>query len=272
MFDSHTHLFDEAFDDDRETILAQMNDLGYKAILVGFNEKTNFQAYNLSSIYNFLYPTAGLHPSDVDENYLDNLQKLRTFLKSHKVYAIGECGLDYYWDKTYAEEQKDALKKQIDLSKQMNLPIVIHCRDAINDCYQILSEYKNINGVMHCYSGSLEMAMKFIDLGMYISLGGPVTFKNAKEPVRVAQNIPIDRLLIETDSPYLSPEPHRGKRNSSLNVKYVLEKISNIRNIDIEVLEHIIDENTRKLFNIQWGVIWKKDLFICLLYYFQFYF
>lgn len=250
MFDSHTHLFDEKFNEDREIILDKMKSLNYKAIIVGFNEKTNKKANELADKYDFLYPTAGLHPSDVDENYLANISKLEKFISTHKIYAIGECGLDYYWDKTYVLEQKKAFQLQIELAQKLDLPIIIHCRDAINDCYEILKEYKPIKGVMHCYSGSLEMAMKFIDLGLHISLGGPVTFKNAKEPIRVAENIPLDKLLIETDSPYLSPEPLRGKRNDSLNVRYVLEKISEIRNIDKSDLERIMDKNTKELFSI----------------------
>ena len=168
------------------------------------------------------------------------------------MYAIGECGLDYYWTKDNMEYQKALFKGQIELSIKYNLPIIIHMRDASSDTYELLKEYKGkIKGVMHCYSGSLEMANEFIKLGLHISLGGPVTFKNAKEPKAVAGNIPLDKLLIETDCPYLAPTPYRGKRNESSYVKNVLIEIAGLRNIEVEELEKITEENSIRLFGLE---------------------
>lgn len=252
MIDTHCHLFDEAFDNDREELIKNITLSGVsKLIIVGFSDDTNLKAYELSSKYDFMYPTCGIHPSEADSNPDILLENLEKFISEHKVYAIGECGLDYYWDKTYVNEQKYLFRYQIELAKRLDLPIIVHCRDAIQDCYDILNEYKPIRGVMHCYSGSLEMAHRFIELGMYISLGGPVTFKNAKEPKHVAKNIDINRLLIETDCPYLAPTPMRGKRNDSSYLKYILNEIANIRNIDTNTLETILDRNSLNLFRLE---------------------
>ncbi len=252
MIDTHSHLFDDAFKLDLEDCLKRCkNDNINKIVLVGFSHKTNILANNLAAKYNVFYPTAGLHPSEADSNYKEDLIKLESFIKNNKVYAIGECGLDYHYGKENIEEQKALFKGQIELSKKYNLPLIIHMRDATLDTYQILKEYDNIYGVMHCYSGSLEMAKEFIKLGFYISLGGPVTYKNAKDAKKVAGGIDINKLLIETDCPYLPPVPFRGERNESSYVKYVLKEISNIRGIDALKLEKIIDTNANNLFKLE---------------------
>lgn len=252
MIDSHAHLFDEAFNNDYDEVLDRAFNNGVeKIIMVGFSKKTNELAYRCSKSNNKIFNSAGIHPSEVKNNYLAEISELEEFIKTHKVYALGECGLDYYWDKTYIEQQKDAFKKQIELSIKYNLPLIIHSRDALQDTYNILKDYPNAYGVMHCYSGSLEMALEFIKLGFYISLGGPVTFKNAKEPKRVAVGVPIDRILIETDSPYLAPVPYRGKRNESSFLINILEEIAKLRDMECSELEKILDDNTKKLFRLE---------------------
>ena len=220
-------------------------------ILVGFSKETNQKAYDLSLQYPIFKPTAGIHPSEANSDYLEYIEYLKSFINEHKVYAIGECGLDYYWTKENMEYQKKVFIAQIELAIELDLPIIIHMRDATKDTYEILKEYKGkLKGVMHCYSGSLEMAREFINLGLYISLGGPVTFKNAKDPKLVAENIDINKLLIETDCPYLAPTPYRGKRNESSYVYNVALEISKIRNLSIEEVDEITTKNAKELFRI----------------------
>ena len=252
MIDSHSHLFEEEFENDLEDCIKRCKENNVnKILLVGFSYSTNRKALELSKKYDIFYPTAGIHPDEADNNYLEKIEDLKEFVKNNKVYTIGECGIDYHYTKENAEIQKIIFKAQIELSIEMNLPLIIHMRDATADTYNILKEYKGkIKGVMHCYSGSLEMAYEFIKLGLHISLGGPVTFKNAKEPKEVAKNIPLDKLLIETDCPFLAPTPFRGKRNESSYVKLVAEEIANLRGISFEELEEATENNTKELFKL----------------------
>ena len=251
MIDTHSHLFDEAFDIDRDEAIKRAKETGVeKIIIVGFSKETNEKAYQLSLKDNIFYPTCGIHPDEADSNYLEKLEDLKFFIKNHKVYAIGECGLDYHYTKENIDIQKILLNEQCKLALEYNLPIIIHMRDATEDTYNILKEYKGLKGVMHCYSGSYEMALKFIDLGFYISLGGPVTFKNAKEPQKNATLIPLDKLLIETDCPYLAPVPQRGKRNETSFIHYTLEKIAELRGISVKEVEDATNNNAIKLFNL----------------------
>ena len=251
MIDTHSHLFSEEFELDIDSCVERCKENNVnKIILVGFSDITNIKAQELAKKYDIFYPTAGIHPEEANNDYLAKFNGLKEFIKNNKVYAIGECGLDYYWDITYKEEQKKLLRLQCELALELDLPIIIHMRDATKDTYDILKDYKGLRGVMHCYSGSYEMAKEFIKLGFYISLGGPVTFKNAKEPKLVAKGIPLDRLLIETDCPFLAPTPFRGKRNESSYVKYVCEEIAKIREMSVSDIERITEENAKKLFKI----------------------
>lgn len=251
MIDTHSHLFEEEFKDDLDNCITRAKEAGIeKIMLVGFSKKTNIKAQELAKKYDIFYPTAGVHPEEADKDYLNKFNELKEFIENNKVYAIGECGLDYYWDITYKEEQKELLKLQCKLAKELDLPIIIHMREATKDTYDILKEFKGLKGVMHCYSGSYEMAKEFIKLGFYISLGGPVTFKNAKEPKLIAKEIPLDKLLIETDCPFLAPTPYRGKRNESSYVKYVCEEIANIKGISSEEVDKITTLNAINLFKI----------------------
>lgn len=252
MIDTHSHLFEEDFDIDRDDCVKRCKEFNInKVIIVGFDYYTNRKAQEMAKKYDIFYPTAGIHPEYANKDYNEKINELKEFIKNNKVYAIGECGLDYYWSVEFKEEQKILFEMQINLAIENDLPIIIHCRDAIKDTYDILSKYKGrIKGVMHCYSGSLEMAYEFIKLGLYISLGGPVTFKNAKEPKEVAKNIPLDKLLVETDCPFLAPTPFRGKRNESSYVTLVAKEIADLRKISYQELEEATEKNTKELFNL----------------------
>ena len=252
MIDTHCHLFDEEFDIDREDAIKRAIDSGVeKMILVGFSHKTNQLAQEMAKKWNVFYPTAGLHPSEASLNYLNDFLEFKSFVEKNKVYAIGECGLDYHWDITYKEEQKKLFRLQCEYAIEKDLPIIVHSRDAAQDTFDIIASYKGkLKGVMHCYSGSKELALEYVKLGFYISLGGPVTFKNAKEPKEVAKAVPLDLLLIETDCPYLAPTPMRGKRNESSYVKYVRDEIASLRGITIQEVEEATTKNAIRLFKI----------------------
>ncbi|MDE5565502.1 MAG: TatD family hydrolase [Anaeroplasmataceae bacterium] len=253
MIDTHSHLFDEQFEDDLDACIKRCEDKNInKVILVGFSKSTNTLAQNLSKKYKLFYPTAGLHPSEAANEYKADLNYLENFILENKVYAIGECGLDYHYGKDNIDLQKALFVGQLELACKYNLPIIIHMRDATQDTFEILKRYKGkVRGVMHCYSGSLEMAREFIKLGFYISLGGPVTFKNAKDSKIVAQNIPLEYLLIETDCPYLAPMPYRGQRNESSYVSYVCEEIANLKGLNKKQVEIQTELNAIKLFGLE---------------------
>jgi TatD DNase family protein len=252
MIDTHCHFFDEAFDGDLDDCIKRCKENNIeKVMIVGFSYKTNRLAQKLAQKYDFLYPTAGVHPEECNNEYLSQFNELKEFIKNNKIYAIGECGLDYHWSKEFKEEQKILFRLQCELAIEKNLPIIIHSRDADQDTFDIVKSFNGkLKGVMHCYGGSLEMAKEYVKLGMYISLGGPLTFKNAKEPKRVCDGIPLDYLLIETDSPYLAPDPYRGKRNESSYVRFVCQKMAEIKNLTIEEVDRITTNNAIKLFNI----------------------
>ena len=250
--DTHAHIFDEAFDEDRDEVIKRIVEANInKVVVVGFSKETNVIALELAKKHELIYSTAGYHPSEANEINVNDIVELESFINDNKVYAIGECGLDYYWVKDNIEKQKWLFNEQIKLAIKYDLPLVIHCRDAVSDVYEILKEYKGqVRFVMHCYSGSVEMAREFLKLGGYISLGGPVTFKNAKTPKEVAVDLPLDRLLIETDCPYLAPTPYRGKRNEPSYVRNVLNEIALLKGIDVLELESILDSNSINFFKL----------------------
>ena len=251
MIDTHSHLFDEAFKEDISLCVKRCKDNNInKVILVGFAKENNHIAQEYAKKYDIFYPTAGIHPENVEELESD-MAYLEDFIKNNKIYAIGECGLDYHWRSDNKELQKEEFIAQIELSIKYKLPLIIHSRDAIQETYDILSKYKGqISGVMHCYSGSYEMALKFLDLGLYIGFDGPLTFKNSREPKKICELIPIDRILIETDCPYMTPEPFRGKRNESSYVRFVCEKVAELRGITLDEAERITDDNAKALFKL----------------------
>ena len=250
--DTHAHIFDEAFDEDRDEVIKRIIEENInKVVVVGFSKETNLLALELAKKHELIYSTAGYHPSEANEINVNDIVELESFINDNKVYAIGECGLDYYWVKDNIEKQKWLFNEQIKLAIKYDLPLVIHCRDAVLDVYEILKGYKGqVRFVMHCYSGSVEMAREFLKLGGYISLGGPVTFKNAKTPKEVAVDVPLERLLIETDCPYLAPTPYRGKRNEPAYVRNVLNEIALLRGMEVIELENILDQNSINFFNL----------------------
>lgn len=249
--DTHSHLFDSAFDVDREEVIKEcLNQNVGKLIVVGFDKETNKLALELSSKYNFLFPTVGLHPTELDDYSDDFFLYLEDLIKSNKnIVGIGECGLDYYWDTSKKDLQKKVFLKQIELSLKYNLPLVIHSRDAIGDTLEVLKSVgKPLKGVMHGYSGSLEMAREFIKLGLKIGIGGVVTFKNAKNVKEVVKELDLSNFVLETDCPYLTPTPYRGKRNAPYYIPLIANEIANIKGIDIKEVENITTNNANLLF------------------------
>jgi len=249
--DSHAHLDDERFDGDREVLINALNGNGVEMVLnPGADLKSSKAAAALAVKYSFIYAAVGCHPHDSKYMNDETMNIFRELAKNKKVIGIGEIGLDYFYDNSDREIQRKWFREQIRLAKELDLPYIVHDRDAHEDVFKIMKEehYDGTRGILHCYSSSVEMAREFIKLGFYISLGGPVTFKKSKTPKLVAKEIPFDRLLIETDSPYLTPEPFRGKRNEPMYVKYVAEEIANIRNISVETVAEKTKENFKKLF------------------------
>jgi TatD DNase family protein len=253
LTDSHAHLDDESFDVDREELINSLYDNDVDIVLnPGADLKTSQNAVKLADKYSFIYAAVGCHPHDskfMDDN---TMNLFREMANNKKVIAIGEIGLDYYYDNSDRETQRKWFREQIRLAKELDLPYIVHDRDAHEDVFNIMKEehYSGTRGILHCYSSSVEMAREFIKLGFYISLGGPVTFKKSKTPKLVAHDVPFDRLLIETDSPYLTPEPFRGKRNEPKYVKYVAEEIAAIRNVTAEEVAEKTSRNFKQLFCI----------------------
>jgi TatD DNase family protein len=253
LFDTHVHLNADQFQDDVEEVINHALDSGVShMVVVGFDRPTILKAIELVEAYDSLYAAIGWHPVDAIDMKEEDLLWIKELSAHPKVVALGEMGLDYYWDKSPKEIQKEVFRKQIRLAKKVKLPIIIHNRDATADIIEILKEEKaeEVGGIMHCFSGSVETAKECMQMNFYISLGGPVTFKNAKQPKKVAEEIPLDRLLIETDCPYLTPHPYRGKRNEPSYVKLVAEEIAKIKGVPLEEVGRITTENARKLFGI----------------------
>ena len=258
FFDSHSHYNDEKFDEDREQIINDTYNAGItKFVCAGYNIKSSLDSLELSKKYDFIYSICGISPNDIPQTEqelwksLDEITKLVQNNKSKKLVAIGEIGLDYYWNKENKELQEQAFIKQIELANKLELPIVIHSRDASVDTINIIEENKvNKAGIFHCCQQNQEMIKNALRLGYYISLAGPVTFKNAKNSADIIQMIPMDKLLIETDSPYLAPEPNRGKRNDCRNVKYVAQRIADVKRKTLEEVAKATYENAMRIFEI----------------------
>lgn len=253
FIDSHAHLDDESFDEDREELIESLSENDVEIVLnPGADLRTSRNAAELAKKYPFIYAAVGCHPHDSKYMNDDTMNIFRELAKNNKVVAIGEIGLDYYYDNSDRDVQRRWFKEQIRLARELDLPYIVHDRDAHEDVFNIMKEEhtSSTRGILHCYSGSAEMAREFIKLGFYISLGGPVTFKKSKTPKLVAAEVPIDRLLIETDSPYLTPEPFRGKRNEPKYVRYVASEIAGIRGITAEEVASRTNQNFRRLFNL----------------------
>ena len=252
FFDSHAHFDDKRFDCDRDEILLSMARNGISNIVnIGADIESSKSTVKLAEKYDFIYAAVGVHPHDVKDMNEGMLSGIAELSRNKKVVAIGEIGLDYYYDNSPRDTQKYWFEKQMELAYELKLPVVIHSRDATEDTIKICSENKIHGGIIHCFSGSVESAKIFLDLGYHISFAGPVTFKNARNLPEVAKIVPEDRLLIETDCPYMAPEPHRGERNSSIFVRHVAEKLAEIRGVSVEHIANITSDNARKLFNIK---------------------
>lgn len=251
IFDSHAHYDDEQFEQDRNELLVSFKEKGISGIVCcGVNIPTSEFATELSHKYDFVYSAVGFHPLDNDEYTDGDLEKIKALAQDEKCVAIGEIGLDYHYEKESRKNQLYILEKQIVLAKELDLPIIFHDREAHEDTLNILKKYKP-KGVLHCFSGSVEMAKEIIKLQMYIGLGGAVTFKNAIKPCEVAKYVPEDKLLIETDAPYMTPVPFRGKRCDSLHIPYTAEKIAELRGITAQEVLDITNQNAKTLFNIK---------------------
>lgn len=250
IIDSHAHYDDEAFEEDRDNLLESMQSNGIEKIInVGANIKGSRTSIALSEQYPFIYAAVGVHPSDTEELDEEKIAWLKEVSKKEKVIAIGEIGLDYYWPEPDRKIQKKWFIRQMELAQEVNLPVIIHSRDAAQDTIEILKQFP-ANGVIHCYSYTKESAKEFLKMGYYFGIGGVLTFKNAKKLKEAVMEIPIERILLETDSPYLAPEPNRGKRNSSLNITYVVKELAQLKGISEEEVINITTENTKKLFHL----------------------
>lgn len=254
LFDSHAHYNDSRFEKDMDEVLSSMNENNVGMIL---NSCSNLgevpDILKICEKYPFIYASVGIHPHDVKDLTDSDMDILIKYAENEKVKAIGEIGLDYFYDNSPRDLQKKWFARQVEVAKQIKHPIIIHDRDAHKDCMDILrsENIQDIGGVFHCYSGSVEMAKEILDWGMYIAFGGSLTFKKSVRPVEVAKYVPLDRILIETDCPYLTPEPHRGKRNSSLYIHYVAEKLAQIKGVSVEEIENATFENGKRCFNIK---------------------
>lgn len=253
IFESHAHYDDEKFDEDRDSLLVSMPENGIEYIInVGASLATTRNTIELTKKYPFIYGAVGVHPSDTAELDEENFAWLKSTCSLPKIVAIGEIGLDYYWDEPDREIQKKWFRRQLELAKEENLPIIVHSRDAAKDTLDIMKEMEcdKMNGVVHCFSYSKEIARKILDMGFYLGIGGVVTFQNAKAIKEVVEYAPLDRILLETDSPYLAPAPHRGKRNSSLYIPLIAQEIAGIKETEYDEVVQTTNKNAKRLFRI----------------------
>lgn len=259
LFDSHAHYNDEKFNEDRRQVISSVKAEGVtKLICVGYNVKSSRDAIGIAKDYNFIYASCGISPNDIPQNeqkMWKDIEEIKEMLKekdTNKLVAVGEIGLDYYWNKENMQIQKEIFIEQINIANENNLPIIIHTREAVADTIDILKNKVNVQnkGIFHCCPLNRELVKEALKLGFYISLAGPVTFKNARSADEIIEMIPLDKILIETDSPYLSPEPFRGKRNDSRNVKYIAQKIAEVKQMNIEEIAKITYENAKTIFKI----------------------
>lgn len=256
IFESHAHYEDQQFDEDRDALLAGFKDHGIGYVVnVASSMETTEKSLALAKKYPWMYASVGVHPSDTEELNEENMQKLKSACSHEKCVAVGEIGLDYYWDKEpeVRQRQRYWFERQIDLAREMKLPMIIHSRDAAKDTLDIIQKKhgEEIGGVIHCFSNSLEFAKIYVDMGFYIGIGGVVTFKNSKVLKEVAAWTPLERILLETDCPYLAPVPNRGKRNSSLNLPYVAETIAQLKGISSDEVIRATCENAKRMYGIK---------------------
>jgi TatD DNase family protein len=254
IFETHAHYDDDRFDEDREELLGAVRSSGvYPVINVGSSIASTGTTLELAKTHDFIYAAVGVHPSDIADLNEETFAWLKEQTAYEKTVAVGEIGLDYYWDKEpqVQENQRYWFGRQLELARETKLPVIIHSRDAAADTMQMMKGHhaEEIPGVVHCYSYSPEMAEEFVRMGYYIGVGGVVTFKNAKKLVETVKAVPIERILLETDSPYMAPEPHRGTRNDSRNIPYVIDKIAALKGLTPQEVERVTEENAYRLFS-----------------------
>jgi TatD DNase family protein len=250
FIDTHTHIYLSEFDDDRDNIMQRAKEANVEiTIMPAIDSSTHKKMIQTESIYPNCYSMIGLHPCSVNQDFGKELSLIDEYLVERKFVAIGEIGLDFYWDKTFSSEQNETFRKQIQLALKHDLPIVIHSRNAIDECIEVVSEYPGVKGVFHCFSGNEQQAKKIIQLNFMLGIGGVVTFKNAGLD-KVIEKIGLGNVILETDAPYLAPVPFRGKRNEPSYVKIVAEKLSSICNLPLEKIAELTTENARNLFNL----------------------
>ena len=251
IFESHAHYDDEAFEQDREELLASMQARGIGAVInVSASAEGIERTVELTQRYPFIWGAVGVHPDEVGTMDSGTLERMRELCGEEKIVAVGEIGLDYYWDKENHDRQKEWFVRQMDVAREMKKPIIVHSREAAADTLQVMKGAKagEIGGVIHCFSYAKEMAREYLNMGFYLGIGGVVTFKNARKLKEVVEYAPLESILVETDSPYLAPVPNRGKRNSSLNLPYIIEEIARIKQVSAVEVERITEANARKLF------------------------
>lgn len=250
IIDTHTHIYDERFEEDFGTVMKNIEEQMEEIVSIGFDLESSKKSIDLANKYSFVHAVIGVHPVDIkklNDEVEKELEKLA--LTEKKVVAIGEIGLDYHWMEDPEEVQKEGFRKQIELARRVKLPIVIHTREALQDTLDILKEYKNVGGILHCYPGSYEAAKPFLDR-YYIGVGGTVTFKNNRKTKELVKELSLDKIVLETDCPYLTPVPFRGKRNEPIYTKYVAEEIARIKEISVEEVINITTENAKKIYSI----------------------
>lgn len=251
IFDTHAHYDDKAFDDDRDELLSQLNAAGVSLVVdPGCDVESSRKALELAERYDFIYAAVGLHPEELSKLTDSSIGEIAQLALHTKCVAIGEIGLDYYWDDSRKEEQKTLFSRQLELAIALDKPVIIHDREAHADSFDIVSRYSTLRGVFHCYSGSAEMAKELLKRGWYLGFDGPVTYKNARKTLEVLEICPVERMLIETDSPYLSPVPMRGERNDSRNLRLVAARIGEVKGISADEVISLTNANGRTLFRI----------------------
>ncbi len=253
IFETHAHYEDEQFNEDREALLESLPKKGIDYVVnVSTNLATARECIDLADRYDYIYASVGNHPEYASEIDAYAIIKIREWCKLPKVVAIGEIGLDYYWEPYEEAEQKNAFKMQMELAAEIDMPVIIHSRDAAKDTFDIIKEYsdKGVKGIVHCYGYSLEYAKEFIKIGYKIGVGGVLTFKNARKLVETCDGISLDDIVLETDSPYMSPTPNRGKRNSSLNIPYIAEKLAEIKGVPVEEVYDRTMKNAKDIYRL----------------------
>lgn len=252
IFDTHAHYDSGAFNADRLAVLDSMPENGVGLIVdPGCDLESSLAAIELAEKYEYVYAAVGWHPEDISKLTKEAYAELTKLAQHGKCVAIGEIGLDYYWDAEHKAEQQELFCRQIELALRLDKPVIVHDREAHGDCFDIVCRYPELRGVFHCYSGSAEMASELLKRGWYLGFDGPITYKNARKALEVLQMCPLDRIVIETDSPYLTPVPKRGKRNDSANLRYVIEKIAEVKGMAADEIEKLTFENGKRLFGME---------------------